>query len=720
MRRRLVLALYLGLTSPAWAQDSGLEPFDPDFDESEFEGPDDDPYRVPVVDEADGLPTVDEDDAFPSESDTTDPTSRTDVDRKDELDVDDELQPEDTLGVGSLSPRARAPTTVAGSGEAIPPPPAAPGPPGSELEIVTEVAIRDALERRSLALMTADTASADLALAELVEAKRTLGLRNVPVAAALLIHEAEIAKSAGRTDEAVDLAEAATTLAPDLPAAHWMYALTVFDQDATQVVELSTALVSTLRSWIVPFRNAVTLWTWVIAAVGAAVLFVIVGYTAAQLMKYLRYPAYDLSVRLPGVFGSGEFWLLLLLVVLCPLAVGYGLVTSTAIGLGFVFAYQTVKERILSTAFLVALAVLPFLLDQSAPLILFHGSDTDVLAAAYAENIDRRVEARLQGLASSQTGQQLAFARISAHRARQRGDLEQARRWYEIVVQSDGMDPGGLNNLAILQYLDGDQELAKEGFRRATASARPEPRLNLSLVLADEGQFSEADAMLVQARNMNPDLAEAFTALDGARPAAQRFLEVPLPDTFLWSRMFEVDPAERSAVVRELWQPIGGRTPPDVFWGIVVGAALLAGLAVRRRRVLSIPCSKCGRPADVSGQATLCAQCISVFVTAVAVEPAVRQQKEVEVRRHQRRRRSFERAFGFLGLGLTFGDRPFQGIVIALTVAGAASAAYLLPLLRVSSWNVYTGEAGRLVLLSGLGLVGALAAIVGLQRGWGR
>ena len=703
MFRAGVLSGLMLCSALAWAQ------VPDDFDDSEFEGPVEPTPDAPVVDDIE------------AEGDGSEVDDDFETDDPDDAAVDEPPRPLPTRGPGSLAPRREddpAPEASTETGEAPPPP--APGPPGATHEIVSEASIREALRRRADAAMLGDLAAAELATDELLEIKRNLGLRNIPVAASLLLHDAQSALASDRLERAIELAEAATRLGPDIPATHWTLATALARLDPTQVVQIGSASFQAVRAWVVPFRNAVTFWVWALAAFGVGFVAASIGFTAIQLGKYLRYLAHDVASRLTGVFGIGEFALLSLAIISVPFALGAGIVTSVAVALGIVFAYQTVRERIGSVLILTGLAATPLVLEMSAPLVLFHGSSVDALVSAHTENLSPDVASRLDGLAREDAGQRLTYARINAHRARQRGDLDEARRWYETVVREVPSDPSALNNLAILQFLAGDQEEARANFEKATRSDRAEPRLNYSLLLADEGQFSEADALLVQARRIDPELTEAFTSLDGVRPPAQRFVEVPVPDALLWARLFEVDTIERRQVLGELWYPVGGNMPPIAFLGLVL-AALGAGLIASRYRArLSIPCSKCGRPAPGTPGTAYCEQCISVFVSGVAVEPRVRQQKEVEVRRYQRRRRWIERLLSVTGLGMVAGERPLLGLLLSFFVAFCIGAIILLPLLGISAWAQPVGPEARTLAITTFGVLALAAAAVSVTRSWER
>jgi tetratricopeptide (TPR) repeat protein len=665
----------------------------PDFDPSEFEGPDENEREVPgLVEDFDEPSTPPLPEASAPEAPVDSAPRRA------------------PAGRGSLA------VADADAPEAELPEVEPSGP-----EVVTEAAIQERLQARADALARGDFEAAEIALQELIEVKRSLGIRNMLVAANLVVREAQIALQQDQVDLAVERARAATRLAPDLPAAHWMEMSALFRQDFTQVVQLSSAFVDLLVAWTTAFRNAVSFWGWVLGAVMLGLGGLIVAYAALQVFKYLAYPAYDISQRIPGVLGMGELTLALLVLVALPVALGFGLWVSVALGLAAVLPYQSVGERAITAVFGLCLAATPLALHQFGAFILFHGSDTDVLAAALGESLPMRERERLEALSEeTEPGQRRLLAQVRAYRARQAGNLQEAKRQYERVLELAPDDPQSLNNWAVLAFLDEEEQEARGAFERAAEKSRlVEPRLNLSLLLADEGKFEEADALLLEARRLDPGLTAEFTEGDGARTSAQRLLEVPLPDALLWSHLGDQEPAVEEDLLTELWTPIGGRT--RVAWyPLVVGLLAIGGLlGLRVRGRLSTPCKKCGRPAARTKQ-PICEQCVSVFVTAVAVEPKIRLEKEAEVRSHQRRRRWTERLLGPLGLGLVWNDRPVQGVLFAFGVLTGAAALLLLPLLGVSAWRVYVGPEARQAAVFAIGSAMVFLSGWGLLKSWER
>jgi len=160
--------------------------------------------------------------------------------------------------------------------------------------------------------------------------------------------------------------------------------------------------------------------------------------------------------------------------------------------------------------------------------------------------------------------------------------------------------------------------------------------------------------------------------------------------------------------------------PPRAFGGVAFVALVVGAWLSRRRHRLSVPCSKCGRPAHGDATTPFCEQCVSVFVSGIAVEPRQRANKEVEVRKYQRRRRLVERLLSVTGLGLAVGDRPLEAIGLGFVVAASVGAIVSFPLLGVSSWAQPVGNEAHSVAVGVFVTAALVAAGVAVHRSWER
>jgi tetratricopeptide (TPR) repeat protein len=536
--------------------------------------------------------------------------------------------------------------------------------PARAANVVTEEDLKNAIEARARALRSGDQTVADAELQTMMDVRQQLRARNVVVASASLIHEASEALSIGRLDRAIDLAEAASKLSPDLPAGHWLRFRLYLKRNWAQFDKISASLADLFSAKVGCFRNLVVLISNTLGILSLAVLATIIGFTLIQAFKYLRYSAHDLVRVLPSWFGAGEGVMLLIIAIATPLVFGFGVAPSLVIALGVIYAYQTFEERTLSKWAMSILALAPGLIFISAPLVTFHGSIADALDSASTEAFATDAEERLLRYEHGAGSNDIQASLVLARRYRMRGDLASAENEYRKALLAQPNNTVARNNLGTLLYLEGRDEQAKATFQvAANASEYAEPFLNLASLLVDSSNFDEANGAIERARRVNRDLTELYTKFDSTVPTAKKLFDAEIGGT-LWARLLDAETDQRLSVTAEVWHFLGGETPwfAMPFVVLLIAAAAIALGRKGDQMNLSVACPKCGIPAERDAPARYCEQCQSIFLKGIAVEPVLRLEKETDVRNYQRRRRWVERGLSVLaGGGHMFGERPWLG-----------------------------------------------------------
>ena len=562
-------------------------------------------------------------------------------------------------------------------------------PPAKRREVVTEDALRAQVERMVEAYRLGDRDRFVVERDELESMRGRAGVANVVLASAALIRQSQAALSARTYDRALGLASAAIRLSPDLVAARWMQIRVLWAHDWTKLRQIGAASWGLVVAQLGAFKNQVALMTSWSIIVGLAVLMTVFAFSLIQLAKYIRYPAYDVAIRLPAFIGGGEMVIVLLMLVLLPTAFGFGPAVSALIAFVVVSGYQQASERIVSRLMMVVLAALPVGLVAIAPLITFHGSLVDDMATAISEAFAADAERRLLDVAAGKRNRDPTSALILARRKRLRGDLSGADLAYQRALIIKPEDPVGLNNRGVVQFMLGHQAAAASLFGKAAARGRAESILNLAIIRAEQGRFEEATTMLERARAIDDQLAEEYAKRAESGDTEQQLFEADVETAALWSRMFDVDSGELWGVANGLWSRVGGRTP---LWSITVLSVIAMGFAfvlARRQKGLSTACPKCGTPANRTAYGTLCEQCTSVFLTAVAVEPRLRAKKENEVRTYQRRRRLTERLTSLVaGVAQLGWGRPAVGVVFFFFLSVAMLVWFFEGGVMVHDWRV--------------------------------
>ena len=671
---------------------------------------DDDP--VPTVDDLGG------DDAPPSKAQAA---------RKPNSPQGDDLKPDPYSTPPPAPPSATPPAPV--PPKATPPPvptrrPVVPGgvaipapdkrprpltfpPPTKPAEIVTEEDLRSQVERMVEAYRAGDKQRFQLERTELEALKIRAGVRNVVLASAMLIRQAQSALTANLPEAANEFAEAAVRLSPDVTAAHWTRVRVMWVSDWTRLRPIVGAIGGWLSAQFTVFRNQVALLTTVFMIIGLAALLTFVVFAAIQTLKYIRYPAFDLAHQLPSFIGAGEMVIVLLLLIVLPVAFGAGPAISGLVALLVVTGYQLPAERLVARTMMVALAFVPLALFACAPLVVFHGSLVDDMATATSEAFAKNAEARLSA-ATTNRSRDTTSALILARRKRLRGDLPGADMAYERALVLRPGDPIALNNRGVVQFLLGHHEAASSLFQRGANAGRAESALNLATLRAEAGRFEEATRLLEQARRLDAQLASTYSGLDGSQDSSKRLFEADMGTSRLWGRLLDVDAESSWAVAESLWRRVASSVPLWTIAPMALLALMVSVVLSMRTERLSMACSKCGTPADRRAYGKLCDQCTSVFLTAVAVDPQLRANKENEVRAYQRRRRWMERLTSLVaGIGQLVAGRAWSGALFLFLLAVSLLTWTFREGLFINDWRlVFDGSYAA--------FVGAVALIVAL------
>lgn len=584
----------------------------------------------------------------------------------------------------------------------------------------TEEALKAHLEVRSAALRAGDRAGADLALGLLEEARDALGARNAILPAAILLDEARSALSEGDDALALERSEQAIRLAPSLLGAHWLAINVLIERDATRVATIGAACVRMFGAWGGTFRNQVHLTGLLLATVLVGLAGAVVLVSLVWSAKYLRFIAHDLSRGLPAVVGTGEMAILLVIAVLLPGVLGLGWPSSVALALGLTLAYQRPLERVVSGVGIFAIAVAPWTVASTAPLIAFHGSRVDHLARTMDQALARPSEIALLERLETDPDDGLAYLVLGARAARRR-DGERARQLLEKAVALGEEPAVALNDLGVVELRLGEHDQAERRFEEAARlGGYAEPLVNSSFMAGDRGDFNLAERLMRSAREIDPAVAERAEARAGL-PTDHRLMLLGVPSMRLWSELYHLGKAELGATRRQLWQWVGGGSPE---WTIPAWSmfALAIGLLGFRTRPRSRACSRCGVPAVEEGTSVTCTQCQSVFGGARGISTAARAAKERDVRAHLRARR-ISRALASLlpGLrGLLEGKTLLGGTLLTL-----ACVVLALLLTRhglwMHAWHIPGDGSGRHLVGIFVGMVmTSMVSVSVLRMAWRR
>jgi len=587
--------------------------------------------------------------------------------------VEEDLPPEDLRPAAPPAPEPTPPARPAPE-----PPREAPRPKAIEPVRATWESLAQAWKERRRALREQDGAAARAAAARLLDLRRELGIENLRAHAASEVREVERSRKARLPAEAVEHAELAVQLAPDLADAHLALARARLSRDPSQLGQAAVPLWTALR---VAAAEPHTSRAFLGDVLGAAMAALVAAGALTLLllgMRHVRPMLHDFG-HLPLVRAATPLQAGFLALVLLglPLALGLGPWVALAVLAAAVWLYLSTGERMVALLCLAALALLPWAAAGAARLTSWTGTlAEDVFEIEHGADAGERV-ARLSSRERLPPAALLAIGRWH----KRRGALEEARRWYEKALEAGGRTPDALVNLGNVRFLEGDAEGAKALWLDAADRASEAP-VALAAASYNLGKLYLRQAGLEQsqqARRRAEQLAAEFLARNASDDdfrANRWIVDVPVDQAAIEPLAAGDDtPALAAEAVRSR---MAGLTPPTAWPFLPLGLLALLALAAPLLRPVrrSQSCERCGRSACPRCDAQagpLCGQCVNVFVRRGVVEARDRQRKEGQVRRHELRQRWGTRLLALCsgGAGLVWHGQVLRGFLLLLGLAFA-------------------------------------------------
>ncbi len=495
---------------------------------------------------------------------------------------------------------------------------------------------------------------------------------------------------------AVQLAEAAAALSPNLPYARFALADAYVRKDLGSVGKYVGefqaglgALVKDPRFWRPALGNLGAMALLALLATAAAVVAVLFG-------RRVRYALHDFHHVFPRGLGQWQSIVVAAAILLMPILLGLGVVPVLLVLFGAIALYLSVTERAVVGVLLALAGLIPLAAGEIAQATVFAGTvaeDVYILERGgfTGDEAAARVLAR-QAAKEASFAELLALGRyqsrrgqleeaIAAYKAaaalRQNsailltnfgnalmasGDIDGATRLYQEAQQADGSLAAAPYNLAQIYRRQAralpDAQVGA-ALQRASETMAVAQRLDSSLVGRD---VPPDDRLLVNLLLLSPEVpwAEMMALADGS--AAGLRVETQL-DRILTGA-----------------SGMTARIYPAAF------ALLFFLWGYARDRVRgSKSCEKCGRPVcrrcdpDLGIGAFMCSQCTNVFARKGVVPEQMRARKQAEVQRHQTWMGRLALALGALlsGAGHIFSGLPIRGAIYSFLFLLALAAVVL-------------------------------------------
>jgi tetratricopeptide (TPR) repeat protein len=485
--------------------------------------------------------------------------------------------------------------------------------------------------------------------------------------------------SGGAQGDPLEQAQAAVTLAPDLPAARMALARALWLH--------GDAPMSAIRSVVEAMRAIgrhleASLWFAGSALYLLAVALVVGGLLAilASVLTVGAHAAHDLGHLIsPSTPGFARY-ALLASALLVPLALGEGALGVALVALAVAIAYGRSGRRVALGLAAVAVVAGLYPVIRSAGTVLEAFPSDPVARAAYttAQGLASPVEvARLDAAADSDP---LAARGLAIH-ARRTGNLGKADAVYQRLLLEEPNDLYLMNNAANVRLELGHMESALDLYRRAVEiEESPIVLFNLSQAYGRSFQVDDLNRTLARAQTVDATTVATFTALQGGE--SQGFVvDLGLPNRIMWDRVLAG--RRGSGIAAEFRAPLApGRLGRDgqTLAGAVLLIVLVASLLGMRFQPAR-SCSRCGarmcpRCDRVAADGDLCESCIKLFLHPEKTDRALRIERVNALRDREERLNRVAAVTSMLvpGAAGLLADRPLASLLGTFFFALAVSA----------------------------------------------
>jgi tetratricopeptide (TPR) repeat protein len=585
------------------------------------------------------------------------------------------------------APAPPAPAPAAPTRDRSPPPPLLVPTEGDEALLQAFNAWKDAERAR-------DPKASRAARDKLVELRDTLAIADLESLSLALLRGGAMRAKAKDGAGAVELAQSAVALSPDVADTHWGLFRAHLANDPLDLRRLWADVRNACRAAMADPR-----WSrGLLGDLGATLLVAWLATALAALMVlFLRtVPSlvHDVHHAFPRGVARWQAGALLVLVLLLPWVFRLGLLFPSLVLFAAVTLYLEAKERWLLAALLAGACLVPPLAGALVQATTFAGTPAeDVLqlerGGLEAAPAAARVEARLEpGRATYPEVYSLARWELL------RGKLGPARTHAEKALTLRRGDARAQTLLGNVAFAENKWPEAIADYIKASEAdpTLPDPLWNVSRVYRRRAKTLSDDAV-------GPELDRAQNSAAAAQRLDERLMTRTDPPEnhpamnliFLTPSLPRNEPPvtdgpeRRTRVTAQLGQMLVGDLEPSAALLVPLGViAVLAALGfVRGGRGVSRGCSKCGRAVcrrcdpELLEDSQLCHQCVNVYTRRGKVAPMARVNKEMEVRHHHAwvNRRAYALGLLWSGAGHLFTGLPVRGALHAFVFAFAITVA---------------------------------------------
>lgn len=503
-------------------------------------------------------------------------------------------------------------------------------------------ALANTWKLRRASLEDGDGEHADELLKRVVRLRRDTGIRRLDSFGIALLREASSALAKGDAGLALRRVRQAEEMAPGLPEIWDARASIDRSQQPASIHVWLPHVVDAYKARLADFqRRMLLLSDAVLTTLGLLALLGCV-FLVAQVIRYALNVYHDLG----HVFPSMAKWVILaggVVLGLFPLIFGFGPLLLVLPVAGLLWAYQSVSERVVTAALVLALGATPWLLRMADRL---SEAGTGLEQAIHALNLnpyDHRATATVEATVAKNAEDWEARASLGLAYKRL-GRLDEARALLSSSARrlSTSASAVTYNNLGNVEFAAGHPNAAEAAYKRAheLAPEAAEPVFNLHRLYTRVGNEEAAKEHVKRSTALAAEQVTAWSE-DNTRHLNRYTVDMDLPADVLAGRaLSNVWAPTRFA--HRAWVVLAGPVPE---MAAPLGAAalvvvFLGTISLRKRLRLTWPCTRCGRSAEVyvvdgPPENPMCEQCVNLFVKNIPVDRRIRFDKELAVERYQ-------------------------------------------------------------------------------------
>ena len=520
----------------------------------------------------------------------------------------------------------------------------------------------------------------DTTLNSIHEYQLNNGIKNFTTFASYLVNESQKSIRSGEASEAIRLAKAAKNIAPDFPQPCWALAQAY---GAENRFNFFRVIGEYLEGDLIALKNFKTLT--LIASNAYFIFFfafflTIIVFSFVLIIKYYNLLAKDSgnffsqkTYALPGYVWAG-------FIVTLPVILGIGPILIACYWLVILALYASKKEKqaIFSIALLLVLSPLAF--ETAASMVLINQEGlVDSLYKANYEDWSQETEKKLEAYLKTHPRDLDVIFTLGLIKKRW-GSLEEAKRYYTTLLESNPSSGVVINNLSNVYFAQGKLEQSEAAYKSAVSIINNKASFHYNLYRAylELYKFLEARKReeLFIARRLDPQLID-YHLKKIYSPATYNRIVIDETIAFkeFWNRVFQ-DSEEKKMVVYSLW-PLFFKGIPyayGIFFFILLSLFIFVLLFHQEAgKNLSTRCHQCGRPmkkrrllskGDMVSE--FCSHCVNIYIQRVKRDANVKGRTIEEVEKHQRRQTLVWKFFtfglpgsgqlwlGFTGIGILY------------------------------------------------------------------